>query len=194
MAQQTLFTDPPTFVSATGIPVWLLKSTWDPALVEAIRGHYTGSRGAPFGKKMAWKVGDAFIGLGEPSFKLAPRRRLGLEDARPLEHTVSQFIFRRLAPYGPWRGSDLLKAWHEVCEDHWEARYGWRPVHFETMVDPECVASKVPGACYRRAGYRSLGLTTGRGASRPAGHTHGARVWGETSPKLVLYRGPLHRV
>ena len=173
------------------IPVERLRSTWDPALVAAIRRHYTGSRGAPPGKKMAWRVGDAFIGLGEPSYKLAPRRRLGLADARPLPHTVCQFIFRREEPRGPWRGSDLLKAWHEVCSADWAERYGWEPVHFETLVLPSAVGSAVPGACYRRAGYRSLGMTTGRGARRPPGNTHGPRVWGPTDPKLVLYRGPL---
>lgn len=176
------------------IPIEKLRSTWDPDLVAAIRRHYTGSQGAPYGKKMAWRVGDAYIGLGEPAYKLAPRRRLGLADGRPLPKTVSQFIFRREPPYGPWRGSDLLKAWHEVVDTDWSDRYGWAPEHYETLVDPDEVRSDVPGACYRRAGYRPLGYTTGRGARRPAGSTHGARIWSDTSRKLVLYRGPLPRL
>jgi hypothetical protein len=36
-------------------------------------------------------------------------------------------------------------------------------------------------------------MTTGRTARRPAGSTHGARVWSDGTPKLVLYRGPLVR-
>ena len=63
-----------------------------------------------------------------------------------------------------------------------------------TLVEPASVASVVPGACFRRAGYRSLGMTTGRTARRPAGSTHGARVWSDGTPKLVLYRGPLARM
>lgn len=59
------------------------------------------------------------------------------------------------------------------------------------MVDPSAVATEIPGYCYRRAGYRPLGLTTGRGAIR---REHGRREWiHHGRPKLVLYRGPLHR-
>ena len=54
-------------------------STWEPGFVAAIRRHYTGSRGAPVGKKMAWEIHEdgvlrGWIGIGEPSFNLAPRR------------------------------------------------------------------------------------------------------------------------
>jgi hypothetical protein len=135
----------------------------------------------------------AILGLGEPAFKLAPRRRLGIADARPLPETVCNFIFRRFGPEVDVRGSDVLKAWHVVAAEQWKARYGWAPVHWETLVLPSAVKSGVPGACFRRAGYRSLGLTTGRSARRPPGHTHSARVWSDSEPKLVLYRGPLER-
>lgn len=184
----------------------LLESTWEPAFVEAIRAHYTKSRGAPFGKKLGWEILEdgkhrGWLGLGEPAFKLAPRRRLGLTDARPLLHTVNNFIYRLDVETdedgGATRASVILKAWHVVAAADWAAEYGWTPVHWETLVDPEEVkstGSTVPGACYRRAGYRSLGMTTGRGASRPAGNTHGPRVWGDKPPKLVFYRGPLARL
>lgn len=170
----------------------LLTSTWDPDFVAAIRAHYSGSKGPPPGKKLAWRVDGGWVGLGEPAYKLAPRRRLGLEDARPLEHTVSVFIYRRDRPSSR-PGGEVLVEWHERAAEDWRERYGWAPIHWETMVLPSAVASEVPGACFRRAGYRSLGYTTGRGARRPPGATHGARVWGDTEPKLVLYRGPLHR-
>ena len=102
-------------------------STWHPLFVTALREHYTGSRGAPPGKKLAWVVFESdtaigVIGLGEPAYKLAPRRRLGLADARPLPATVCNFIFRRWG--GEARGSDVLKAWHPVAEAAWEERYG----------------------------------------------------------------------
>lgn len=175
-----------------------LGSTWDPSFLATIREHYTGSAGPPPGKKHAWRVIDGgrhrgYIGIGEPAYKLAPRRRLGLADARPLDRTVCCFIFR-LEREGDARGSDILRAWHPVAASAWENRYGWSPQHWETLVDPTRVRSVVPGACFRRAGYRSLGMTTGRSARRPAGRSHGARVWEDSTPKLVLYRGPLHRL
>jgi hypothetical protein len=175
-----------------------LISTWAPDLVAALCRHYTRSSGAPPGKKLAWRIycdrePIGWIGLGEPAFKLAPRRRLGIADARPRPHTVCDFIFRLEAFTGISAG-DILRAWLAVAASDWAARYGWSPVHWETMVDPACVRSSVPGACYRRAGYRALGLTTGWGARRPPGSTHGPRVWGPTSRKLVLYRGPLARL
>lgn len=172
-------------------------STWDPSLVAAIRRHYTGSRGAPPGKKMAWIVslrGEdvAWYGLGEPAYKLAPRRRLGLADARPLPRTVCDFIYRLESK--EWKASDLLAELLTEAAHGWAERYGWEPEHWETLVDPRAVATEVPGYCYRRLGYRSLGFTTGRSARRPAGNTHGPRVWQDAPPKLVLYWGPLARV
>lgn len=174
-------------------------STWAPDFVDAIRAHYTGSRGAPPGKKMAWRIMEdgevrGYIGLGEPSFKLAPRRRLGLMDIRPLPFTVSCFIFRVQAGSTP--ASRLLAAWHPIAAVQWARRYGWTPVHWETMVGTEGreLHQGALGACFRRAGYRKLGWTTGRSARRPPGHTHAARIWMDAAPKLVLYRGPLHRV
>lgn len=177
-------------------------STWAPPVRQFIAEHYTGSRGAPPGKKQAWLVHEdrrlvGVVGLGEPSFKLAPRRRLGLMDARPLERTVSCWIFR-LAGHRA-RASDVLAAWWEQGMCDWRARYGWRPVHVETMIGGPDEGGRVHhggalGACFRRNRFRSLGWTTGRSARRPAGSTHGPRVWMDAAPKLVLYRGPLSRV
>lgn len=173
-------------------------STWEPGFVAAIRRHYAGSRGAPPGKKMAWEIWEegvlrGWIGLGEPAFKLAPRRLLGIEDARPLPHTVSNFMFRLEQP-GPSRASDILRAFHEVASAQWKERYGWAPVHWETMIDPTETVSQVIGASYRRAGYRHVGTTTGRSARRPEGSTHGPRIWVDSTPKELFYRGPLARL
>lgn len=182
-----------------------LVSTWNARFAAAIHAHYTKSAGAPPGKKLAWEVREdgahrGWLGLGEPAFKLAARRRLGLEDARPLEHTVCNFIYRLDAP-GASPASAILRAWHEPASIDWRYWYGWRTVHWETLVDPAEVGpdsngerEHVPGYCFRRAGYRSLGDTTGRTARRPPGNTHGARVWGDGSVKLVFYRGPLARL
>jgi len=180
------------------LSIELLASTWNSDFIAAIKRHYTGSSGPPPGKKLAWRIVEdgvvrGFIGLGEPAFKLAPRRRLGIETARPLERTVCCFIFRLEAP-GASKASAILKAWHEQAALDWLVRYGWMPEHWETLVDASVVAGSVPGACFRSSGYRSLGETTGRSARRPPGHTHGPRVWGNATPKLVLYRGPLARL
>lgn len=171
-------------------------STWDPSFVAAIHRHYTGSAGAPPGKKLAWEIREdgrcvGWIGLGEPSFKLAPRRRLGLNNARPAPGTVSCFIYRLEGPRER-TASSILKAWHTVASDAWAASYGWFPTHWETLIGQGAPGN--PGACFRRAGYRSLGMTTGRSARRPAGHTRGPRVWSDSTPKLVLYRGPFLRL
>lgn len=150
---------------------------------------------------MAWEIIEqeqhrGWIGLGEPSFKLAPRRSLGLDDARPMPMTVCNFIYR-LDAKGIVSASKILVAWHKVASLDWSKQYGWEPEHWETMVDPNEVGNRpdhVAGYCFRRSGYRSLGMTTGRSARRPPGHTRGPRVWCDANPKLVLYRGPLHRV
>jgi hypothetical protein len=189
-------------VGPDGVSFRRLDSTWEPAFITAIQAHYTKSSGPPPGKKMAWEIREdgvhrGWIGLGEPPFKLSPRRRLGITDARPLAHTVCDFIYRLDGDErddSSSRASAILRLWHAAAAD-WADKYGWAPVHWETMVDPEAVQSTVPGACYRRAGYRSLGLTTGRGAVRPTGAGRGSpRIWVDKTPKLVLYRGPLARV
>jgi len=88
----------------------------------------------------------------------------------------------------------VLRAWHVVAAREWNTRYGFVPLHWETMVDSAQVESEVAGACFRRAGHRHIGDTTGRGVRRPAGATHGARVWGDTPVREVFYRGPLARI
>lgn len=139
------------------------------------------------GRHLGW------IGLGEPAFALAARRRLGLPPHPPQPLTVGCFIYR-VEARGLARSSDVLKAWHLVASAEWLTRYRFAPVHWETLVDPAEVESANAGACFRRAGYRCLGWTSGRGARRPAGASHAARVWGPTAKRLVFYRGPLARI
>ena len=174
-----------------------LVSTWAPDFVAAIHRHYTRSRGAPFGKKLAWRIFEGsqlvgWIGLGEPSFKLAPRRTLGLEDARPAPDTVSCYIYRLESAGRTTSAACILRLWHPQAVRDWQERYGRAPVHFESMVGQG--DEKVMGACFRSARWRALGWTTGRSARRPAGATHGACIWSDDQPKLVFYLGPLKRV
>lgn len=174
-------------------------STWASDFRGAVLRHYTGSKGAPVGKKQGWRIYEhvgritnliGWIGLGEPSYKLAPRRRLGLQDARPLDHTVNNFIYR-LEGARLTSAREILRQWMPVASACWERRYGWRPVHWESMVGQG--DAKVLGACFRGARWRRLGWTTGRTARRQTGNAHGKRVWSDAPPKLVFYFGPLAR-
>ena len=180
----------------------------DPEFLRWLRRHYTGSRGAPPGKKICVRIEEdgrlvGFFGLAEPSYKLAPRRRLvgrtpveqaQLDAARPLPHTVTNFVFRLEGHHA--KASSLLVVAERFALDAWASR-AWstgrapRPEHIETMIGQG--DARNPGACFKRVGYRSLGMTTGRSARRPPGATHGARIWQDAAPKLVLYHGPLAR-
>ena len=86
----------------------------------------------------------------------------------------------------PWVGvpslaSHVLGQLVRRVADHWEARWGYRPVLMETFVDPR----QHRGVCYRAAGWCVIGKTTGRGL-RLSGHEY------RSTPKLVLVR-PLTR-
>jgi hypothetical protein len=101
---------------------------------------------------------------------------------------VNCFIYRLECPDRKTKASAILREWHRVAAEDWQREYGWTPEHWETMT-----GEGRQGLCFRRAGYRPIGMTTGRSARRPAGNTHGPRVWVDAEPKLVLYRGPLAR-
>jgi hypothetical protein len=59
----------------------------------------------------------------------------------------------------------------------WQSHWGFAPVLMETFVDPRRFA----GTCYRAAGWRVLGETSGRGLARPGKCYH-------SSPRLVLVK------
>lgn len=61
--------------------------------------------------------------------------------------------------------------------DDWYQRWGYRPLLMETFVDP----ARFSGTCYRAAGWKELGRTTGEGLIRP-GRSYSA------TPKLVFVR------
>lgn len=184
------------------VAAFLPVSTWDREFRASLREHYSASEGAPPGKKIAWRIligghHYGWIGLGEPTFALAARRAIGLPTHPPQPLTVGCFIYRVEADKETREGvksSAVLRDWHVTAGREWNTRYGFVPLHWETMVDAAQVESEVAGACFRRAGYRHIGDTTGRGARRPAGHTQGARVWGPTAIRQVFYRGPLARI
>jgi hypothetical protein len=59
----------------------------------------------------------------------------------------------------------------------WQSHWGFAPVLMETFVDP----SRFAGTCYRAAGWRVLGETSGRGLARPGKRYH-------SRPRLVLIK------
>ena len=67
-----------------------------------------------------------------------------------------------------------------VAQD-WETRWGYRPVLMETFVDP----GQHAGICYQAAGWEKLGMTTGKGITRPGKHY-------TTTPKTIFVK-PLDR-
>ena len=74
----------------------------------------------------------------------------------------------------------LAQLTRRVASD-WENRWGYRPVLMETFVDPEHYS----GTCYKAAGWLNVGITTGKGISRP-GKAY------KTTPKNIFVK-PLTR-
>jgi len=174
-------------------------STWDPDFKAAILRHYPGSKGAPPGRKQAWAIEDStgvcgFIGIGEPSFALAARRNLEGRDTYDKDGTWNIFMYRLERRCAGKRAGEVLKLWHEIGPCEFEERYGVKAIHFETIVGDKEVKAAVPGATFRRAGYRVIGRTSGLGAKRPPGHTHGKRkIVKHGKRRLVFYKGPAPR-
>ncbi len=70
----------------------------------------------------------------------------------------------------------LAKVAHRIRID-WQNRWSYQPVLIETFVDPKAHA----GSCYRAAGWKYVGMTTGEGLVRP-GHSY------STTPKKIFVR------
>jgi len=64
----------------------------------------------------------------------------------------------------------------------WEAKWGYRPVLMETFVDSQQYA----GTCYQAAGWEMLGMTSGKGITRPGKHY-------TTNPKRILAKPLNHQ-
>jgi hypothetical protein len=61
--------------------------------------------------------------------------------------------------------------------EDWQRRWSYRPVLLETFVDPR----HYEGSCYKAAGWREVGMTTGEGLVRP-GHRY------LTTPKRIFLK------
>lgn len=158
------------------------------------RYHYVGYR-VPVGANLRYLVRSshcpehvlACVSWASPAWKIAVRDRwIGWTDAqrrRNLPYIVSNARFLIL----PWvhiRGlaSAVLARCARQLPQDWEARYGYRPLLLETLVDP----ARFRGTCYRAANWLALGRTQGRGRMD---RTHAAQ--GRAPKEVYVY--PLGR-
>ena len=135
------------------------------------RYHYAGYR-VPVGATLRYLVRSArcpeqvlaCLAWTSAAWKMAVRDRwIGWTEAqrrRNLPYIVNNSRFLIL----PWvhiRGlaSTILARCARQLPAEWEARYGYRPLLLETLVDP----ARFRGTCYRAANWIPLGRTQGRG-------------------------------
>ena len=95
------------------------------------------------------KVRDRFLHWVEP--QVAQRRHLIAQNSR----------FLVLAAPGQWPNlaSRVLKLSCDQVPGHWQERYGYPVLGFETFVDPQ----RFRGTCYKATGWEALGPTQGNG-------------------------------
>ena len=80
----------------------------------------------------------------------------------------------------PHLASHVLGQLARRASADWQCQWGFSPLLMETFVDPP----RFTGTCYRAAGWKLLGQTSGRGLARP-GKSY------RSTPRLVLVK-PLH--
>ena len=145
------------------------------------RYHYLAHR-VPVGANLRYLVrskrsGEQVLACllwSSPAWKMAPRDQwIGWNDAQKaqnLQLVVNNGRFLIL----PWvrvRGlaSKILGQCAHQLPDDWEARYGYRPLLLETLVD----ARRFRGTCYRAANWIYIGQTQGRGRMDREHRTYG---------------------
>jgi hypothetical protein len=77
----------------------------------------------------------------------------------------------------PHLASHILGQLARRVANDWQDRWGYRPVLMETFVDPLYYS----GICYQAAGWKNLGLTTGKGLAR-TGKNY------KTTPKTIFVK------
>ncbi|MES9905957.1 MAG: Druantia anti-phage system protein DruA [Sedimenticola sp.] len=148
------------------------------------RYHYLGYK-RPFGYRQRYfiEAGSHRLGcilLSGPAKALAARDRwIGWDDRQRLKHLPWVLNNSRFLLF-PWvrvanLASHVLGQLARRVGDDWEVRWGYRPVLLETFVDPV----HFHGGCYRAAGWKLLGRTTGKGLTRPGKQY-------QTSQKLIF--------
>jgi len=118
--------------------------------------------------------------LSGPTRALAKRDQWIGWDPQQRRQNLSRVVNNSRFLIFPWvqvphLASHVLGQLARRLADDWDHHWGFRPWLLETFVDP----AHYRGSCYRAAGWRHLGHTSGRGLAR-AGHVY------HSTPKLIF--------
>ncbi len=141
----------------------------------------------PFGYRMRYFVESAAGRLGcllidGAAKALGARDRwIGWSDRARLRNLAWLLGNSRFLIF-PWvsvknLASHVLALLSRRVVDDWDSRWGYRPLLMESFVDP----AHHEGSCYKAAGWRYVGMTTGEGLAR-AGASY------TTSPKMIFLK------
>jgi hypothetical protein len=165
--------EPPLIRAVHELPPLRVRQVTIPAVARLwneyiARYHYLGYTPLS-GSQMRYEifVGEqrvALISFGASAWKLAARERfIGWDDQqrrRNLQLVVNNARFLVL----PWihskgLASKILSLIARQLPEHWQHRYGYRPVLLETFVE----TPRHRGTCYKAANWIHVGQTVGRG-------------------------------
>ena len=135
------------------------------------RYHYLGYR-KPFGYTLRYFVESKRGRLGCVLFSGAAKamgardRWIGWTSKQRLRNLAWVINNSRFLIF-PWvsvknLASHVLGQINRQIPEHWQERWGYRPVLIETFVDP----ARYEGTCYKAANWQYVGMTTGQGLVR----------------------------
>ncbi|MCP3972407.1 MAG: DUF4338 domain-containing protein [Rhodobacteraceae bacterium] len=132
------------------------------------RYHYLGYKPLP-GAQLRYfaYAGDRLLGVlgfGAAAWKTGPRDEWIGWSREQRRRNLSLIINNARFLILPWirvasLASKLLAMAARELPEHWQGRYGYRPVLLETFVERE----RFSGTCYRAANWTCVGQTQGRG-------------------------------
>ena len=128
----------------------------------------------------------ALISFGASAWKLADRDRLIGWDRETRERNLRLVVNNARFLILPWiqskgLASKILALCARQVPNDWQARYGFRPVLFETFVE----TPRHRGTCYKAANWLPVGRTVGRGKK--------SRVHHQIIPIKDIWLYPLQR-
>lgn len=136
------------------------------------RYHYLGYKPLP-GAQLRYLVSIdgrfvALFGFGAAAWKTAPRDQfIGWTAEQRLKnmHLIVNNARFLILPWIQSKGlaSKLLARVARLLPDHWQQRYGYRPVLLESFVQTD----RFRGTCYKAANWIHVGQTVGRGKKCP---------------------------
>jgi len=135
------------------------------------RYHYLGYR-KPFGYRLRYFIESKRGRLGCVLFSGAAKamgardRWIGWTSKQRLRNLAWVINNSRFLIF-PWvsvknLASHVLGQINRQITEHWQDRWGYRPVLIETFVDP----ARYEGTCYKAANWEHVGMTTGQGLVR----------------------------